>query len=170
MKISAFFFFVNVLLFFFTIAFALHPSLGLRRFMKSLIAISIISLLSCTSFAEYENIVLTKAIFAGEKMELRPIAGRCVLIRADQSQFPLKINGPCQFHLDLKGKLRVKMIEGTPVMLIETFEKMPGDIGCITDVQAVRMRQGRLIASRGVNHVASCPPFQWDEVVYRGMW
>lgn len=132
-----------------------------------------IALLACAlpACAHHPADSATRARFAGQQLELRDQDGQCTLIKPDQSDLKLLLKWPCQFHRDPNGRLRTKRVGSTPVLLIESSEKMPAPSqDCHTEIQALRAIEGGLEPSPAVSQVASCPPFQWDEKVFIGLF
>jgi len=63
------------------------------------------------------------------------------------------------------------MPNGSHVFLIEHSvpnPKSPGD--CDTHIQAVLLSAEGARSSRAVERVAMCPPFQWDDVMFVGLF
>ncbi len=97
--------------------------------------------------------------------------GHCSLSRHGRFITKLKLKWPCQFHLDPQNELRIKKLDKYDVFLIEHSEKLATTTkDCRTQVQAVRIFDGKTEASQYVNNVAICLPFQWDEKVFIGLF
>lgn len=98
----------------------------------------------------------------------------CELIYASpskQGHFELQLSPPCHFHRHHDGKLRVMSFDKMEVMLVESSRpdsNYPKD--CYTQIQAVRVMDQQVNISQHVAEVATCPPFQWDEQMFSGLF
>jgi hypothetical protein len=112
----------------------------------------------------------TKARFDNRQVELIEHEGRCSLTDGER-RIDLLIKWPCQFHRDDEGELRTVEVAGAEVMLVESSEKMPTPSkDCRTEIQAVRTQGDELEPSPSISRVSACPPFQWDEKVFIGLF
>jgi hypothetical protein len=97
----------------------------------------------------------------------------CTISFQDSSgskELSLGLNAPCKFHRDIQGAVRVREVKGQPVILVE--RSVPDTAhapDCITQVQAISRSDGGLGASKAVDRVAMCAPFQWDDVMFIGL-
>ena len=83
----------------------------------------------------------------------------------------LGMSGLCRFHRTPDGDLRSVDSPLGPVVLVETSAPMPDGSGdCRTSVQAVRLTDAGAEAAPSPALVASCLPFQWDEVMFLGVF
>lgn len=123
-------------------------------------------------------------------LRVRVLAGEPCLLRYDRAvtraerpqTIRLFITGSCTLHRDLAGAVRVQRVRGDDVFLVESSVHNPNQPrDCDTRVQAVIVGRGdsagdggrtlelRARVSEGVSRVASCPPFQWDDAMFRGL-
>lgn len=85
----------------------------------------------------------------------------------------LPMSLPCQFHRDDKGKLRTKNVNGSTIILIESWQPEAKPIQdvkkyCDTQIQALVIKKGKVVLG-GVDKVAMCPPFQWDDYMFSSL-
>ena len=82
----------------------------------------------------------------------------------------LVIPPPCTFHRDRDGTVRVQQVNNARVILVERStpdREHPGD--CDTRVQAIIISPETVRSSAGVERVAMCAPFRWDDVMFIGL-
>ena len=85
-----------------------------------------------------------------------------------QGRFALKLSPPCDFHRDYAGNIRVMKYGEAQILLVESSlpdPKHPED--CDTQIQGVKIIDRRVMVSPEVSFVATCPPFQWDEKMFK---
>jgi hypothetical protein len=112
----------------------------------------------------------TQTQFVGKSLRLHEHDGRCGLV-SDNGNLSLLLKWPCRFHLDTQGAVRVQQVGSSHVLLVENSEAMdPPSRDCRTTLQAVRISDHGLEASPVVSQVAACPPFEWDEKVFIGLF
>ena len=134
--------------------------------MKHLLAGMAILLSATAAFAD------DRASVGAVQLALLPDGSACRLLQlgADTDQvIRLPLAGLCQFHRDPGGALRVMDSPDGAIFLVETAvpkSDSPGD--CDTQVLAVRMTANGPVAAATPARVASCPPFQWDDVMFLG--
>lgn len=135
------------------------------------------NLLFCTALcivlpacAQSDADTSTQARIGERRLALQEHDGRCALVEPGQANLDLQLKWPCQFHLDRAGGLRTRQVGENRVLLVESSEKMPDSQDCRTEIQAVRTHGNGLEASKAVSRVAACPPFQWDEKVFIGLF
>jgi hypothetical protein len=81
----------------------------------------------------------------------------------------LPLAGLCTFHRDATGALRVMDTPEGAVFLIETSRPLAeGAVDCDTAVLAVRVTAEGAVLAPAPARVASCLPFQWDDVMFLG--
>ena len=83
------------------------------------------------------------------------------------SQYALRIPWPCRFHTDKAGNIRTIQEAGFAYVLLESSRRtinLSND--CETHLQAIRVRGQSIEISQHKDRVASCPPFQWDTVLF----
>jgi hypothetical protein len=112
----------------------------------------------------------TQVRFGERQLALKEHDGRCALEEPGQASLALQLKWPCRFHLDAEGGLRTRQVGETRVLLVESSEKVPDSQDCRTEIQAVRTLGNGLQPSTAVSRVAACPPFQWDEKVFIGLF
>jgi len=113
----------------------------------------------------------TQARFLAQDLLLEERNGNCRLLVPEQPGIDLSLKWPCQFHRDANGTLRTKQVGTRQVILVESSEPMPSPSrDCRTEIQAIRSTGKGLEASSAVSRVAACPPFQWDEKVFIGLF
>ncbi|UZZ13293.1 hypothetical protein NDO41_12745 [Ectopseudomonas mendocina] len=133
----------------------------------SLAGLMCLSLAACAQSAADSA---TQALFSEQRLQLQDHAGQCRLIGEDGG-LDLLLKWPCQFHRDPQGKLRTQQVGSTQVLLVESSEPdEPPSRDCDTTLQAIRTTEQGLEASTVVSRVAACPPFQWDEKVFIGLF
>lgn len=113
----------------------------------------------------------TQARFLAQDLQLEERNGNCRLLVPEQPGIDLRLKWPCQFHRDSSGKLRTKQVGERQVILVENSEQQPSPSkDCRTEIQAIRSAEQGLEASSAVSRVTACPPFQWDEKVFIGLF
>lgn len=82
----------------------------------------------------------------------------------------LNLAWPCQFHLQKDGKVRVLKRGKYEYLMVESSRPIANSRDCETEMRAIRARAGARAKtweiSEHSNKVASCPPFQWDAIVF----
>ena len=135
---------------------------------------SIVAGLLCLSLpacAQSPTDSATRAHFLAQDLQLEERGGNCRLVVPEQPGIDLRLKWPCQFHRDATGKLRTKEVGERQVLLVENSEQLPSPSkDCRTEIQAIRSTEQGLEASTAVSRVAACPPFQWDEKVFIGLF
>ncbi len=83
----------------------------------------------------------------------------------------LDMPAPCQFHRDDAGAVRSIRRAGHQYALVESARPAgPADGGCVTQLRAIRIAGKQLQISEHKDVVASCPPFQWDRLVFTALF
>ena len=103
-------------------------------------------------------------------MTLREDSGKC-LLDTNANSFRLDIPWPCDFHRGPDDAVRTMTFDDTLIFLLENSKAhpdLPDD--CVTQVQAVKAIDGGWQASEYTDKVAACPPFQWDEMMFTGLF
>ncbi|WP_338848998.1 hypothetical protein V8J88_08610 [Massilia sp. W12] len=106
------------------------------------------------------------------QLELHEVGGVC-LIRAgksDAASIDVKLPGACQFHLNKHGVIREVKQGKHLYLMIESARKLPDSNDCETHLRAVRVSGKRWQLSDFQDKVASCPPFQWDAMVFGALF
>lgn len=83
----------------------------------------------------------------------------------------LEMPPPCRFHRGRDGIVRVKKAAGRIHALVESSRphpELPRD--CITLLRGIAVALSDVRVSRHTAKVASCPPAQWDEKVFTGLF
>lgn len=143
--------------------------MSFRLFRGLAAAVSLLTLSACAAAGDEA----TQARFAGQPLILEERNGQCLLrSEDDKQQLPLQLKWPCQFNLDTDGTLRTEMLGETPVLLVENSLVLASPSrDCRTEVQAVRkLPDGLLEASPVTNLAAACPPFDWDQKLFFGLF
>ncbi|PAU61568.1 hypothetical protein BZL41_14045 [Pseudomonas sp. PIC25] len=112
----------------------------------------------------------TEARLGERQLTLEEHDGRCALVEPGQADLDLQLKWPCQFHRDREGGLRTLQVGENRVLLVESSEKVPDSQDCRTEIQAVRTLGTGLEPSEAVSRVAACPPIQWDDKVFIGLF
>ena len=117
------------------------------------------------------------------KLTLLDNDGKCQLLFGEET-VDLDIPWKCNFHRLPDGKLRIfprdfyesknkktpKEYRKTQIFIVEyskTSENDPKE--CRTQLQAVKIFDGKITKSHKMD-VAACPPFQWDDVNFIGVF
>jgi hypothetical protein len=81
--------------------------------------------------------------------------------------YDLGIPWPCGFHKSKSGEVRIIRSGKYEYSLIESSQRIPGsERDCETHLRAVRAKDNKVHISEHKDKVASCPPFQWDKLVF----
>lgn len=143
--------------------------MNFRPLRAPVLALPFLALSACAAADDS----VTQARFADQLLKLEERNGGCLLRTADDTQrLPLKLRWPCQFNLKHDGRLRTEMLGDTPVLLVENSLVLTSPSrDCRTEVQAVRTLPGGLLeASPVTNLAAACPPFDWDQKLFFGLF
>jgi hypothetical protein len=84
--------------------------------------------------------------------------------------YALHIPWPCQFHKTAKGQVRTLEKAGYRYVLVESSKPKDGTKDCDTQIRSVRAQGNMVEVSQYHERVASCPPFQWDEMLFRALF
>lgn len=107
-------------------------------------------------------------------IEVVAASDRCTIIWTGSSssrELAVGIPAPCRIHKDLSGKVRYRMQDGRSIALIESSSPDPSrGNSCLTQIRGVRFDHASVTLSGGVSKVASCPPFQWDDKMFTGLF
>jgi hypothetical protein len=118
------------------------------------------------------------------KLTLQNNDGKCRLLFGEQ-KIDLDIPWQCNFHRLPEGKVRVfprdfykakskktpKEYKNVQIILIEYSkpdENNPKD--CRTEIQAIKISKGKITKSTKMGNLAVCPPFQWDDINFIGLF
>ncbi|MBM7069315.1 hypothetical protein [Actibacterium sp. 188UL27-1] len=115
-----------------------------------------------------------RAILADGEMAV--LSGRTgchvvMMTEARDQVVELDVSGLCQLHRDSTGAPR--SVEGPVGRIFLVEQSVPATDGsgdCDTQVQAVAVGEDGLVVAPNTARVASCPPFQWDEVMFLGVF
>jgi hypothetical protein len=128
----------------------------------------------CAAASDHTTIGRTVAEIAGYTLSLHNHGGRCQLHylgTAAAGNIKLQIPWPCQFHLDRDGDVRTLAVADAEVAVVEHAAPDPeSPKDCDTRLQALRISGRDIRASEYSDRVAACPPFQWDEPVFTGLF
>jgi hypothetical protein len=114
-----------------------------------------------------------ETLIAGVRVSLSQQGQKCRLRSSDVAVTvaDLQISWPCAFHRRRDGEVRVLPDRNDSIFLVESSRRDPANpTRCITEVQAVRVQGRTLRPSPHHDVVTICPPFQWDEVMFRALF
>lgn len=107
------------------------------------------------------------------QLSLHDHAGRCQLHsqapRSPRREVLTAIPWPCSFHIDRRGAVRVLQHKGQSFALVESALVVDPS-NCVTHLQAVRATRASVKLSESHDRVASCPPFQWDDMLFTALF
>lgn len=108
---------------------------------------------------------------AGTKLQLEERNQVCHVTNlsfADRAKaYSLAIPWPCSFHKNKSGEARIIRSGEYEYLLVESSKSMTGNVhDCETHLRAIRASGKQLYISQHRDKVASCPPFQWDKMVF----
>ncbi len=98
--------------------------------------------------------------------------GAACSIRNPASSAPamaLDMPWPCQFHLNPKGEIRSIRQGKSLYLMVESSRRLSGR-DCETHLRAVKIDGRNWKISELQDKVASCPPFQWDSVIFSALF
>jgi len=131
-----------------------------------LLTAALISLNACAEQADPARNGLTKAELGGQQLSLSNEQGRCTLNRAGAASLTLEMQWPCRFSEDLQKNVRVETYRKALIIMVERSDPLPAPSkSCVTDLQPVRLLNGKLEASP-VSRVAACGPSHWDQKAF----
>jgi len=110
------------------------------------------------------------ASIAGLELRLVDNSGSCRLSYA-AGNVDLQIPWPCSFHRTQRGAVRTKESGKALIALIESSRphpQLPGD--CLTQIQAIKILDGKVFPSQHKDTVAMCVPFEWDIQMFLGLF
>jgi hypothetical protein len=119
----------------------------------------------------------------GKEFSLRNNAGKCQLVFGGKN-IDLQIPWQCDFHRSPDKAVRVfprdfytgkkklpKNYKNTQIILIERSTPNPNSPNeCRTQLQAIKIVNGKVQASKLTSNLASCSPFQWEEKNFTGLF
>lgn len=120
--------------------------------------------------AKADPAVTTK--IAKVTLQLAPQGDSCH-IKSTSSSAPaqnLNLRWPCQFHTDKSGQPRIVRSGKFDYLLVEASSQLANSPDCDTHLRAVRAHGGKWQVSHYQDKVASCPPFQWDNMVFTALF
>jgi len=88
------------------------------------------------------------------------------------TQYALDIPWPCRFHTDKAGNVRTIQGADYIYILVESSKRTtnPSSDDCETHLQSIRIKGKSVEISPHKDRVASCPPFQWDAVLFKELF
>lgn len=140
-----------------------------------ILALKLALLLNVSACAESYVIPMQVQAIVQERLgsyvvSLQEKAKKCQL-NVGGRQLELQIPWPCDFHRNQKNEVRIKSLKNTKIVLIEAASRHSTLTGsCDTRIQAVKFSKQKVIVSEYVNEVATCPPFQWDDKIFTGLF
>ena len=126
---------------------------------------------SCAGIEDSKVNQNLQASIASTQLRLEDRNGLCGLVartaKGPDIRLGLSVPWPCNFHLDMSGNLRAIHKAGFAYALIESSKRMPTPSrDCETYIQSLRVKVSHVEISQHHDRVASCPPFQWDSVMF----
>ena len=106
---------------------------------------------------------------AGAKLQLEDIHQVCHLknLSNHAKSYSLAIPWPCNFHKSKSGEVRIIRSGKYEYILVESSKpNSERGHGCETYLRAIRASIQKVYISEHKDKVASCPPFQWDKMVF----
>jgi hypothetical protein len=108
---------------------------------------------------------------AGVRLQVTEQGGQCYLAsvnaRGGERSHRLDMPAPCAFHNDPAGTLRTIRNGKSDYALIESSKAAgAGTSDCETQLRAIRAAGGQVHVSQHKDKLASCPPFQWDRMLF----
>ncbi len=143
-----------------------------------LVLISVIAVKPYASFAETSNLDSSQQLqlnVGQTKLWLEDHNGTCHAIASTEqgstAQHVLGIPWPCHFHTDRTGNIRTLQEGGYVYALVESSRRVAQlSHDCETYLQSIRVRGASIEVSQHKDRVASCPPFQWDSVLFKELF
>ncbi len=137
-----------------------------KSVMTLMLAGVLISLNACAEQADSARNGLTQAEVGGQLLSLSNEQGRCTLNRAQSAPLTLEMQWPCRFSEDLQKNVRVETYRKALIVMVERSDPLPAPSkNCVTDLQPVRLFNGKLEASP-VSRIAACGPAHWDQKAF----
>ena len=132
----------------------------------------LLSTLLPTLLASANAAPVVSAKLAKVGLQLEAQMQTCHIRNVDSSTHAQSLNlpWPCQFHLDKSGQPRVVRIGQFDYLLVEASTPLANSRDCDTHLRAVRAKGRTWQISEYQDKVASCPPFQWDRMVFSGLF
>lgn len=120
--------------------------------------------------AKAEPVVSAK--LAKVTLSLEQQGNSCHIKNSNSSAPPQNLNlpWPCQFHTDKSGQPRIIRAGKFDYLLIEAATPLANSQDCDTHLRAVRAHGGKWQVSPHQDRVASCPPFQWDNMIFTALF
>ena len=119
-----------------------------------------------------------------DTLVLQNSENKCRMLFNEQ-KIELDLAWQCNFHRFPDGKIRAfpqafynaqdksaqKQYRDTQIILIESSQPLTENPKeCRTELQAVKIVKGKLTKSVKMDGLAACPPFQWDEKNFVGLF
>lgn len=137
-----------------------------KSVLTPMLAAMLISLNACAGQADAARTGLTQAEVGGQQLSLSNEQGRCTLNQAQRAPLTLQMQWPCRFSEDLQKNARVETYRKALIVMVERSDPLPAPSkNCITDLQSVRLFNGKLEASP-VSRIAACGPAHWDQKAF----
>jgi hypothetical protein len=116
----------------------------------------------------------TTAELSGMALSLVESSPECLLQwqgHGKTGEVKLQMPPPCQFHQGRDGMVRVVASQGKQYILVESARRVKDPAqGCITFIRALAIALRTVRVSPHVSRVATCPPFQWDEMMFTALF
>jgi hypothetical protein len=110
------------------------------------------------------------------QLRLEDSKGMCSAIASAEhgstAQYALDIPWPCRFHTDKADNVRTVQGAGYTYVLVESSTRTthPSSDDCVTHLQSIRIKGLSVEISPHKDRVASCPPFQWDAILFKELF
>jgi len=87
------------------------------------------------------------------------------------AQYALGIPWPCRFHTNKAGQIRTIQDSGYVYVLVESSKRTTTTSNdCETHLRSMRAKGTSIEVSQHKDRVATCPPFQWDIVLFKELF
>lgn len=114
-------------------------------------------------------VVRNEVNMGGQALKLIDAAGRCAILKPDNTHLATELAWPCQFSQDRKGLARVEMFNSVPIVVaLHNAPTSAPNISCLQTTQAIRLRDGALETS-SLNRHAMCSTGH-DQKMFVGMF
>lgn len=138
------------------------------RFFVTAVAVVVSACSHETKSAVQQIVVLDETV-----LKIAETENQCRVIwsrkRSAGGRVDLALRPPCNFHRQSDGRLNSRGDSKRKVILIESMIGKKDQQGhCKVQVARVAISPSGVSASPNVANVSSCPPFQWDDVMYSG--
>lgn len=117
-----------------------------------------------------EEAPLAVGTIGGQQLTLDNAGGACQLSSAT-GPVDLGIPWPCGFHRTPNGAVRTVQRGQAEIALVESSQPHPELAKtCKTEIRGLAVTGGEVYVSEQKETVAHCPPFQWDEQMFKTLF